>query len=157
MILRDRVIKRSTGKTPPYVWLSSNPTNEPTASRVRPLVGAYPPRRCPRAYCARKTGAFRVRWVRRHALGGPAVPSATHAASFGQAQGRPTAGLVCAAVRRSLFRSATRSFDLPLEIQTLEGRWQEIEQDDLKRCYDDLKVKLGDNGRVEEFQTRRRS
>jgi len=48
-------------------------------------------------------------------------------------------------------------FDLPLEIQTLEGRWQEIEQDDLKRCYDDLKVKLGDNGRVEEFQTRRRS
>jgi len=47
--------------------------------------------------------------------------------------------------------------DLPLEIQTLEGRWQEIEQDDLKRCYDDLKVKLGDNGRVEEFQTRRRS
>ena len=34
MILRDGVIRRSSGKTPPYVWLSSNPTNEPTANRA---------------------------------------------------------------------------------------------------------------------------
>ena len=34
MILRDGVIRRSSGNTPPYVWLSSNPTNEPTACRA---------------------------------------------------------------------------------------------------------------------------
>lgn len=34
MILRDGVIRRSSGKTPPYVWLSSTPTNEPTANRA---------------------------------------------------------------------------------------------------------------------------
>jgi hypothetical protein len=34
IILSGGVIERSTGKTPPYVWLSSNPTNEPTANRL---------------------------------------------------------------------------------------------------------------------------
>jgi hypothetical protein len=34
MILRAGVIRRSSGNTPPYVWLSSNPTNEPTACRA---------------------------------------------------------------------------------------------------------------------------
>ena len=34
MILRDGVIRRSSGKVPPYVWLSSNPANEPTANRI---------------------------------------------------------------------------------------------------------------------------
>jgi hypothetical protein len=34
MILRDDVIRRSSGNAPPYVWLSSNPTNEPTACRA---------------------------------------------------------------------------------------------------------------------------
>ena len=33
MILRDGVIRRSTN-APRYVWLSSNPTNEPTACRA---------------------------------------------------------------------------------------------------------------------------
>jgi hypothetical protein len=37
MILRDGAIRRSSGKTPPYVWLSSNTTNEPTAARLRAL------------------------------------------------------------------------------------------------------------------------
>jgi hypothetical protein len=41
MILRSGVIRRSSGKAPPYVWLSSNPIDEPTANRVPPqeLVG----------------------------------------------------------------------------------------------------------------------
>ena len=34
MILRDGVIRRSTGNTPPYVWLSSNKTGDPTACRI---------------------------------------------------------------------------------------------------------------------------
>jgi hypothetical protein len=46
--------------------------------------------------------------------------------------------------------------DLPLEIETFEGQWQEIKQDDLKRQYEDLEVTLDDNGRVTAFQTRRR-
>jgi hypothetical protein len=43
LILRDGVIRRSSGKTPPYVWLSSNPTNEPTAVRFRAPDGGNPP------------------------------------------------------------------------------------------------------------------
>lgn len=41
MILRSGVIRRSSGKIPPYVWLSSNQTDEPTAARFPPqeLVG----------------------------------------------------------------------------------------------------------------------
>jgi hypothetical protein len=41
MILRDGVIRRSSEKAPPYVWLSSNPIDEPTAGRIRP--GWLPP------------------------------------------------------------------------------------------------------------------
>jgi hypothetical protein len=44
--------------------------------------------------------------------------------------------------------------DLPLEIETLAGPWQEIEQDDLKRRYEDLEVTLDDNGKVKQLQTR---
>ena len=43
MILRDGVIRRSSGKTPPYVWLSSNPIDEPTAARPLRLDGTDPP------------------------------------------------------------------------------------------------------------------
>ena len=43
LILRDGVIRRSLGKTPPYVWLSSNATNEPTAVRLRAPDGTEPP------------------------------------------------------------------------------------------------------------------
>jgi hypothetical protein len=44
MILRDGVIRRSMGKTPPYVWLSSNPTEEPTARRI--ILSSEQFRRC---------------------------------------------------------------------------------------------------------------
>ena len=44
--------------------------------------------------------------------------------------------------------------DLPLEIETLAGPWQAIEQDDLKRRYEDLEVTLDDNGKVEQLRTR---
>ena len=43
MILRDGVIRRSTGKTPPYVWLSSNSIDEPPAVRLLALDGTLPP------------------------------------------------------------------------------------------------------------------
>ena len=58
MILRDGVIRRSSGKAPPHVWLSSNPTNEPTANRAIPAE-AVPPIRRPYAWRV-QTGAFRV-------------------------------------------------------------------------------------------------
>jgi len=34
---------------------------------------------------------------------------------------------------------------LPLEIETLEGRWQKIEQDELKRRYENLEVTFDGN------------
>jgi hypothetical protein len=43
LILRHGVIRRSSGKTPQYVWLSSNATNEPTAVRLLARDGGNPP------------------------------------------------------------------------------------------------------------------
>jgi hypothetical protein len=58
MILRDGVIRRSSGKTPPYVWLSSNPTNEPTATRAVPSTEQF------HQYDAHMLGAYKqVRFV----------------------------------------------------------------------------------------------
>ena len=52
MILRDGVIRRSTGNTPPYVWLSSNKTGDPTACRI------------PRSICRRQYSTITARFSR---------------------------------------------------------------------------------------------
>jgi hypothetical protein len=150
MILRDGMIKRSSGKTPPYVWFSSNPTNEPTANRA--VLSPEQFRQCD----AHMLGAFqrKARFV-------------FHGCATSWADLRlPSAG------RRNLRQLAKQKggrpeewFTLPdgvpcrdlrLELETLEGPWQEIEQDDLKRRYEDLEVTLDDNGKVVKLQTRRR-
>jgi hypothetical protein len=134
MILRDSMIKRSTGETPPYVWLSSNPTQEPTARAIRPeqlaqMVGDE-----------HALGAFGG-WVRFVFDGCEAIPW----------QGVP----LPSAVRGDLERKAepkggrpeewfaldrdVRCTDLPLEIERVFG-WQGIAHRDLKRRYADLKV-----------------
>ena len=50
MILRTGVIRRSSGT---YVWLSSNPTNEPTANRAVPSQKQF------RQYDAHMLGAYK--------------------------------------------------------------------------------------------------
>jgi hypothetical protein len=150
MILRDSVIRRSSGKTPPYVWLSSNPTNEPTANRA--VLSPEQFRQCD----AHMLGAFQrqARFVFHD--GCVATPWADLR--------------LPSAERRNLKVLAKRKGgrpeewftwpddvpcrDLRLELETLEGRWQEIEQDDLKRRYEDLEVTLDDNGKVKQLQTR---
>jgi hypothetical protein len=134
MILREGVIKRSTGKTPPYVWLSSNPTGEPTAMAIHPsgLVQMGGDERALFAFGG---------WVR-------FVFDGYEPISW---RDLPLPG----AVRGDLERKAelkggqpgewfaldrdVRCTNLPLEIQTLLG-WKEIAHRDLKRRYADLKV-----------------
>ena len=150
MILRDGVIKRSSGKVPPYVWLSSNPTNEPTANRAVPSRKEF--------------GRYDAHMLR-------AYEQARFA--FHGCVATPLSDLrLSDAARRKLMRLAKRKggrpeewFTLPddvpcrdlrLELETFERRWQETEQDDLKRQYEDLKVTLDGNGKVSGLQTRRR-
>jgi hypothetical protein len=124
LILREGVIRRSSGNTPPYVWLSSNQTDEPTACRV---------------FSSReKTSAYqgRARFV------------------FHGCDATPWADLrLTRAVRRELEHKAerkggrpeewfvlladVRSSDLPLEIETARV-WQKSEHDAFLLQYHDL-------------------
>jgi hypothetical protein len=151
IILREGVIRCSAGKTPPYVWLSSNPTNEPTARRITLSSAQF-------SQCdAHALAAFE--WARFVFDGCDATPWA----DLGL---KPT-------IRRNLKHLAKHKGgraqdwfalpydipcrDLPLEIQTLEGSWRETGQDDLARSYEDLEVTLDDIGRViPPIRTRRR-
>jgi hypothetical protein len=131
MILRDGVIPRSTGKTPPYVWLSSNATNEPTSVRLRARDGTEPPT----AY-------------------GPALLAGARFV-FQECDAIPWQDLpLTRAVRSWLVRLAERkggrpeewfaldanvpSASLPLEIKDEIGAWREIAHDDLKRQHEDF-------------------
>jgi hypothetical protein len=142
-ILCDGVIKRSTGETPPYVWLSSNPTNEPTASR--PVLTSEQFRQC----LADDRTVFALQRQARFVFHGCAAT--------------PWADLrgLRLAERRRLVRLAKRKggrpqdwftlpddvpcLGLPLETQTLEGGWQEEDQGELKRRYEGLKVEFDGN------------
>jgi hypothetical protein len=150
VILRDGVINRSTGKTPPYVWLSSNPTNEPTANRV-PLNPEWFHQCDARAFNALERQA---RFVFH---GYAATPWAALRLS----------SVTCRNLERKAKDKGSRPEDwftlpdavpcrgLPLEIETLEGRWQEIERDELKRRYEDLEV-MFDGNRIAYFRMGRR-
>ena len=147
MILRDGVIRRSSGNTPPYVWLSSNPTNEPTACRA--VLSTEQILQCNgRALFARARFVFHdcdaTPWVdlqltsdARRNLKQLAKPKG----------GRPEEWFALDA--------DVPSASLPLEIEDEIGAWREIAQDDLKRQYEDLKVTKAVGGRLN-FRMRRR-
>ena len=151
-ILRDGVIRCSTVPPPPAVWLSSNPTNEPTARCLRLPLEQF--RKCD------AHAAILFRWAR---------------FVFHECTAIPWADLqLPSATRRNLKQEARDKGgrpqdwfalpndvpcrDLPLEIETIEGRWQETGQDDLARNYVDLEVALDENGQpIPPFKTRRRA
>ena len=130
LILRDGVIRRSSGKTPRYVWLSSNPTNEPTAVRLRARDGREPPVAYGPALLAGSRFVFHecdaIPWqdlpltrADRSELVGWAEPKG----------GRPEEWFALDA--------DVPSASLPLEIKDEIGAWREIAHDDLKRQHKD--------------------
>ena len=148
MILRDGVIRRSTGNTPPYVWLSSNPTNEPTAARARPSMEQI-------LLC-----------------NGPALFAGARFV-FHDCDATPWVDLqLTSDVRRNLKQLAkpkggrpkewfaldadVPSASLLLEIEDEIGAWREIAPDDLKRQHEDfVGVTKAVSGRLN-FHMRRR-
>jgi hypothetical protein len=149
MILRDGVIRRSTGKTPPYVWLSSNPIDEPTAVRLLALDGTLPPM-----------------------ANGPALLAGARFV-FQECEAIPWQDLpLTRAVRSELVGLAepkgwrpeewfaldadVPSASLPLEIEDETGAWREIAHDNLKRRHEQfLGVTRAVSGRLS-FHMRRR-
>jgi hypothetical protein len=133
MILREGVILRSKGKTPPYVWLSSNLTNEPTASRA--VLTSEQLRRSD----ARALIAYQG-WARFVFDGCDATPWAN--LRLTPADRRKLKQLAKHKGGRSeewfALPDDVPCCGLPLETQTLDGRWQETGQDDLKHRYEDL-------------------
>jgi hypothetical protein len=142
MILRDGVIRRSSGKTPPYVWLSSNTTNEPTAARLRALDGTEPPTTYGPALLAGARFVFQeceaIPWqdlpltrAVRSELVGLAEPKG----------GRPEEWFALDA--------DVPSASLPLEIKDEIGAWREIAHEDLKRQHEDfVRVTKAVDGRL---------
>lgn len=135
-IISDGMIKRSTGKTPPYVWLSSNPTYEPTACqlplRTRELVHRQCDERMRFALAGRARfvfhGCFAIPWQDL-----PVTSAVRYALErlAGPKGGRPEEWFA--------LEGDVSSASLPLEIEEIGG-WQQIAQDELKRRYEDLEV-----------------
>jgi hypothetical protein len=140
MILRDGVIRRSTGKTPPYVWLTRNQTCDPTAGRIRPEWLPPPILDDPRAFFAFQG------WARFVFRGVNAIPwrdmRLTDAERLDLVQkakedGRPEEWFGV--------EDDVRCADLPLEIETPSG-WRKKSHDGLKRQYEDMKTLDGSDG-----------
>jgi hypothetical protein len=148
MILRDGVIKRSTQTIPQYVWLSSNPSNEATATRIRPECLPPPIFDDPRAHFAFQG------WARFVFEGFNAIPwqdiPLTEAKRLDLGQkaqvevkdGRPEEwfGLP----------DDVPCDGLPLEIEMLSA-WRKKAHDDLKREYGDMKTLDGPAGLLVEL------
>ncbi len=142
MILRDGVIRRSSGNTPPYVWLSSNPTNEPTACRA--VLSMEKIRQCNERELFALQG-----WARFVFHGCDATPwvdlQLTSDARRNLKQlaepkgGRPEEWF-------ALDNDVPSAF-LPLEKDEI-GVWREIAHDDLKCQYEDLEVTKAVGGRL---------
>jgi hypothetical protein len=142
MILRDGIIRRSSGKTPPYVWLSSNTTNEPTAARLRALDGANPPIANGSALLAGARFVFHdcdaTPWVDLQLTSDVRRKLKEWAEPKG---GRPEEWFALDA--------DVPSASLRLEIKDEIGAWQEIAHDDLKRQHEDfVRVTQAVDGRV---------
>lgn len=131
MILRDGVIRRSSGKTPPYVWLSSNTTSEPTPTRLRALDGANPPMANGSALLA---GA---RFVLHES---DAIPWRSLPLTNADRLDLEQKGRDKGAQPEEWFalEADVLSASLPLEIKDETGKWQEIAHDDLKRRHEDF-------------------
>jgi hypothetical protein len=152
MILRERVILRSKGKTPPYVWLSSNQTDEPTANR--PVLTSGHLRKIDAHALSAYQGQARFVFRGCAAIPWSHLPLAPDVRRDLKRLAKPKGG------RPEEWFALPNDVPcrgLPLEIETLDGGWQETGQDDLTRHYNDLEVTLGDDGRVTSIQTRRRS
>jgi hypothetical protein len=142
LILRDGVIRRSSGKTPPYVWLSSNPTNEPTAVRLRALDGADPPMANGSALLA----AARFVFHECDAIPWQDLPLTRAVRSELERQGERNGGRP---EEWFALDADVPSASLPLEIKDEIGAWREIAHDDLKRQHEDfVRVTKAVDGRL---------
>jgi hypothetical protein len=126
MILRDGVIRRSTGKTPPYVWLSSNPIDEPTAARPVTLDGTDPPMVIGTALFAGARFVFHEC----DAIPWQDLPLTRAVRSELERKAEPKCGRP---EEWFALDADVPSASLPLEIKDEIGAWREIAHDDLKR------------------------
>jgi hypothetical protein len=130
MILRDGVIRRSTGKTPPYVWLSSNPIYEPRALAIRRehLGQMVDDERALLAFRGRARFVFHdgCEAIPYQNLPLPCAVRSDLESNAQRAGGRPEEWFA--------FDRDVRCAGLPLEIETALG-WQPITHRFLKRRY----------------------
>ncbi len=137
LILRDGVIRRST-QAPAYVWLSSNPTNEPTAYRA--VLSMEQIRQC------NERALFALQGRARFVFHGcDATPWVDLQLTSDARRNLKQLAMPKGGRARDWFAlpDDVPCADLSLEIETLEG-WREIAHDDLKRQYEDLEVTVGD-------------
>jgi hypothetical protein len=131
MILRDGVIRRSTGKTPPYVWLSSNSIDEPTAVRLLALDGTLPPMANGPALSAGARFVFHEC----DAIPWQDLPLTPAVLSWLKRLAEPKGGRP---EEWFALDADVPSASLPLEIKDEIGAWREITHDDLKRQHEDF-------------------
>lgn len=133
MILREGVIRRSA-HTPAYVWLSSNPVNEPTANRTS--LSAQQINQCDERALFALQG--RARFVFH---GGGAAPWDDLPLTSDTRRNLKRLGKLKGSRARDWFvlPHDVPCADLPLEIETLEG-WREIAHDYLLHQYEDLEL-----------------
>ena len=142
MILRSGVIRRSSGKTPPYVWLSSNPTNEPTAVRLRALDGADPPMANGSALLAGARFVFHEC----DAIPWQDLPLTRAVRSWLERLAEPKGSRP---EEWFALDADVPSASLPLEIKDEIEAWREIAHDDLKRQHKDfVRVTKAVDGRL---------
>ena len=142
LILRDGVIRRSLGKTPPYVWLSSNATNEPTAVRLRAPDGTEPPV----AYGPALLAGARFVFQECEAIPWQDLPLTRAVRSELVTLAEPKGGRP---EEWFALDADVRSAPLPLEIKDEIGAWREIAHEDLKRQHEDfVRVAKAVDGRL---------
>ena len=144
MILRDGVIRRSSGNTPPYLWLSSNPTNEPTACRA--VLSMEQIRQCnERALLFALQGGARFVFHGCDAIPWQDLLLTSDARRNLKQLAEPKGGRP---EEWFALDNDLPSASLPLEIEDEIGAWRKIAHDDLKRQYEDLEVTKAVGGRL---------
>jgi hypothetical protein len=147
LILRHGVIKRSTGDTPPYVWLTQNQTGEPTASHIH---AESLPRRIfddQRAFFAFQGWArFVFKGFNAISWQDLPLPDADRLWLGGLAKCKKSRPQEWSA----LIEDEVRCADLLLEVKTPSG-WQGKVHDDLKREYEDMETRVGSDGLLQVF------
>lgn len=135
-ILRAGVIRRSTGKTPRYVWLSSNPTNEPTANKLPERTKELIRRQCDERM--RTALEARARFVFH---GCDAIPWQNLPLTDADRLDLEQKGKDKSARPEEWY---ALEYDVPSDSLPLEtdesGAWRQVAHDELKRRYEDLVV-----------------